>query len=119
MTCLFADLAWLPRPPETFLERVKQLPQSSAAGRDLQAQAQYALTLNQLIRLAKALEQWRRKDPAALAPLIPFRLAILSNATLELIAPALVASAARHGIALEVILPPTIRSRRKRSTRMA
>jgi FkbH-like protein len=38
-------------------------------------------------------------------PLLPFRLAVLSNSTIDLIVPALVASAARHGIALEVIQP--------------
>ena len=37
--------------------------------------------------------------------LSPFRLAVLSNSTIDLIVPALVASAARHGIALEVIQP--------------
>jgi predicted enzyme involved in methoxymalonyl-ACP biosynthesis len=36
---------------------------------------------------------------------VPFRLAVLSNSTIDLIVPALVASAARHGIALEVIQP--------------
>ena len=36
---------------------------------------------------------------------MPFRLAVLSNSTIDLIEPALVASAARHGIALEVIQP--------------
>ena len=36
---------------------------------------------------------------------MPFRLAVLSNSTIDLIVPALVASAARHGVALEVIQP--------------
>ena len=36
---------------------------------------------------------------------MPFRLAVLSNSTIDMIVPALVASAARHGIALEVIQP--------------
>jgi FkbH-like protein len=40
-----------------------------------------------------------------LDPLVSFRLAILSNSTVDLIVPALVASAARRGIALEVIQP--------------
>ena len=41
----------------------------------------------------------------SLAPLAPFRIAILSNSTIDMIVPALIASAARHGIALEVIQP--------------
>ena len=36
---------------------------------------------------------------------MPFRLAMLSNSTIDMIVPALVASAARRGIALEVIQP--------------
>jgi FkbH-like protein len=40
-----------------------------------------------------------------MAPLAPFRLAILSNSTVDLIVPALIGSALRHGIALEVIQP--------------
>ena len=45
------------------------------------------------------------KRGLALDPLAPFRLAVLSNSTVDLVIPALVASAARHGIALEVIQP--------------
>jgi FkbH-like protein len=105
MNSLFTELAWLPPAPEKFSERVKSLPQSSTPGLDIQALAQHSIGLNQLTRLAKAIEAWRRQDAAALRPLIPFRLAILSNSTVELMAPALVASAARHGIALELIVP--------------
>ncbi|MGA3265173.1 MAG: HAD-IIIC family phosphatase, partial [Terracidiphilus sp.] len=37
--------------------------------------------------------------------LTPFRLAVLSNSTIGLIVPAIMSSAARHGIALEIIQP--------------
>jgi FkbH-like protein len=105
MNSLFVDLAWLPRAPEQFSDSVKRLPQSSSPGSDIQALAQHCLGLNQLTRLARAIEQWRAKDAGALKPLIPFRLAILSNSTMDMVAPTLVATAARHGIALELILP--------------
>jgi FkbH-like protein len=106
MNSLFIDLAWLLPAPEKFTDSVKQLSQSTRPGLDIQALAQHSLGLNQLTRLAKAIDHWRRAAPAALAPLVPFRLVILSNSTVDLLAPALVASAARHGIALEVVLPP-------------
>jgi FkbH-like protein len=73
-------------------------------GRELQALASYAQDLNQLTRLAKAIEK-ARVGGKSLDPLVPFRLAVLSNSTIDLIVPALVATAARHGVALEVIQP--------------
>jgi FkbH-like protein len=44
-------------------------------------------------------------EGTSLHPLVPFRLALLSNSTVDMIVPALVASAARHGIVLEIIQP--------------
>ena len=75
-----------------------------APGLEFQALASYALDLNQLTKLAKAIEK-ARSAGQTLEPLAPFRLAVLSNSTIDLIVPAMVASAARHGIALEVIQP--------------
>ena len=57
---------------------------------------------NQLHRLAKALERARAAG-VSLAPLTPFRLGIVSNATTHFMVPPLVASAARHGIALDCV----------------
>jgi FkbH-like protein len=44
-----------------------------------------------------------REAGKSLAPLVPFRLGIISNATSHFLVPALEATAARHGIALECI----------------
>jgi FkbH-like protein len=113
LNSLYAELRWLPRPPKEFAEQLKAAGGTDGSldrspdhsiGRELQALASYALDLNQLMRLAKAIEKARVRG-ANLHPLIPFRLAVLSNATIDLIAPALVASGARHGIALEIIQP--------------
>lgn len=102
---LFIDLQWLPGAPEDFSAQLKTLAgEDSPSGRELQALALHALDLNQLTKLAKIITK-ARSAGKPLDPLIPFRLAILGNSTLDLIVPALVASAARHGIALEVILP--------------
>ena len=97
------ELQWLPRAPEDFSVRLKALG-SSFTGRGAQELASFGLDLNQLTKLAKVIGK-AREQGAALDPLIPFRLAIISNATIDLIVPALVASAMRYGIALEVIQP--------------
>ena len=73
-------------------------------GCEFQSLASHALDLNQLTKLAKAIGK-AQADGRSLNPLTPFRLAVLSNSTVDLVVPALVASAARRGIALEVIQP--------------
>jgi FkbH-like protein len=109
MDSLYSELQWLPRAPREFPERLKALAHlEGPQGRELQALALCALDLNQLTKLAKAIEKARTKASAggrSLDPLVPFRLAVLSNATFDLIAPALVASGVRHGISLEIIQP--------------
>lgn len=106
MDTLYTQLQWLPRAPEDFNERVRALDGASGpVAQDIRLLASYALDLNQLIRLAKAIDKARQRA-GALDGLAPFRLALLSNSTTDLIVPALVATAARHGIALEVIKPP-------------
>jgi FkbH-like protein len=105
MNALYRELQWLPPAPEDFSARLKALGSSTGpVGRELQSLALYRLDLNQLSRLAKAAAK-ARAEGKSLDPLVPFRLAILSNSTIDFIVPALVASAARHGIALEVIQP--------------
>jgi FkbH-like protein len=105
MNSLYTELQWLPRSPEDFSARVKALAGASDAyGAEARLLAVHALDLNQLTRLTKAMSKAASEGCSA-APLAPFRLALLSNSTIDLIVPALVASAARHGIALEVIQP--------------
>lgn len=105
MNVLYSELQWLPRVPEEFSGRTRALGNSAGPlGRELQALASYGHDLNQLTKLAKAIEK-ACADGKSLDPLVPFRLAVLSNSTIDMIVPALVATAARHGIALEVIQP--------------
>ena len=105
MTSLYSELQWLERAPQDFSERLKSLAlQTDPLGCELQTLALHALDLNQLTKLARAIAKLRA-DGKSLAPLTPFRLAVLSNSTTDLILPALVASAARHGVALEIIQP--------------
>jgi FkbH-like protein len=98
-------LQWLPRPPDDFSERLKRLSDGEdSTGCGLQNLATHALDLNQLTKLAKAVNR-ARAEGRSFDSLAPFRLAILSNSTTDFIAPALVSSALRHGIVLEVIQP--------------
>jgi len=102
---LYTELQWLPRVPKEFSSRLAALKHSTGPlGSELQALALPALDLNQLTKLAKVIEKARAKG-RSLDPLTPFRLAVLSNSTIDMIVPALVASSVRHGIALEVIQP--------------
>lgn len=100
---LYSDLEWLPRPPEDFTKRCRALREATGeVGREVRALASFALDENKLVRLANAIEAVRGR-PETLRPLTPFRLGIISNATSHFMVPALTATAARHGIALECV----------------
>ena len=100
---LFESLSWLPRPPLDFSFRCRSTLDSPLdLGKRLQSLAGYALDENQLNRIAKVVAK-ARENGCSLAPLVPFRLGILSNSTTDFIVPGLIATAARHGIALECI----------------
>ena len=104
MNPLYSELQWLPRPAQDFSTRLKAAASSESLGSEIKSLASSALDLNQLIKLAKVIGK-AFSEGKSLHPLVPFRLALLSNSTVDMIAPALVASAARHGIALEIIQP--------------
>jgi FkbH-like protein len=101
--CLFRDLSWLPKSPPDFNSRCRALADNPTDfGWRLQRLASFALDENQLNHLAN-LTAKARKAGVDLRPLVPFRLAVLSNSTADFIIPTLVGTAARHGIALECI----------------
>ena len=106
MNSLETELQWLPRAPLDYSARLRAVGNldDQQLGRTLQVLAHYALDVNQLTKLAK-LSTKARSEGKSFAPLTPFRLAVLCNSTIDLIVPALVASALRHGIDLEVIQP--------------
>ena len=98
-----ADLAWLPEAPADFRKRLQSLAQSpEPVGGELRQLATHRLTGTQLARLAKTIGGLQAEG-RSLAPLAPLRLGVLGNGTLDMIIPALVASAARHGVALECV----------------
>ena len=100
---LYRELSWLPRPPAEFSSRCKELAGSCAdLGKRVRALATHALDERQLSRLGRIIQDAQRRNQS-LAPLVPFRLCLIGNGTLDLIAPVLVGTAARHGFALECI----------------
>lgn len=100
---ILKDLSWLPRAPEDFRKQRRALSDKTGPiGQDLRFLATHQLSDSQLTQLAQTIADLRSAG-ADLSPLVPFRLGLVGNGTLDLLAPLLVASAARHGIALEVV----------------
>jgi FkbH-like protein len=101
MSALYSDLKWLPPAPADFTALCRScLDAPEGLGLRIRALAASALDENQLIRLSKVMGR-AQKAGLSLAPLTPYRLGLITNSTSDFIAPALVASAARHGLALE------------------
>jgi len=101
-----ATLPWLPRPPENFRQLCATLPGlSEELGSALIHAAGYSLDNNQLHSLAKAYAKITANQHGPLG-LTPIRLGILSNATVDLLVPAIIASGLRYGLAIETIVPP-------------
>ena len=72
------------------------------AGSQIRWLASTALDENQLVRLSRAIQKLRDSNHP-LAPLTPYRLAILRHSTTDFFPPVLTATAARHGLALDCI----------------
>jgi len=102
-TYLYRDLSWLPPCPADFNRRCRAALESSERfGWRIKSLAKHALNDNQLIRLGKTIAAGRAKG-YDLAPLRPFRLGLASNGTTEFISDGIIASAARHSLALSCI----------------
>lgn len=98
---MLTELPWLPNPAEEFKVALAEAVVAPDAARRLRLLANHRLTEPQSVRLAKAIG--RLVDRSDLAP---FRLAVLSNATLDLVLPLLSVSALRHGLALDLYAAP-------------
>jgi FkbH-like protein len=100
---LYVELEWLPKPPADFRKRCRELAAAAdAGGTDVARLASFALTQDHLERLSETMTALRERG-VGLAPLESFKLGIIGNATLDGLPSALIASAARHGIALECV----------------
>ncbi len=96
------DLLWLPAASDFRVSCQKVIDSQGDCGDAIKAIATQRLTGPQLARLATLIAQLR-KDGRSLTPLVPFRLALIGTGTLDLIVPALVATGARYGFALECV----------------
>jgi FkbH-like protein len=102
-TDFYRDLAWLAPPPADLRQALAGLdPLLPAFGRELRALASHALDLDDLSRVARVVAR-AREAGALMSPLIPLRLGLIGDGTLDLLVPALVGTAARSGFALEVV----------------
>src|SRR4029453_5354607 len=101
---LFETLAWLPRTPADFRQRLREAMELEAPGAVLRGLATHALDAANLRRLSLAVAQLTARG-TSLAPLAPFKLGVLGNGTLDLIVPALVGSALPHAGALRAHNP--------------
>ncbi len=99
------ELPWLPAAPDDFIERCRTLQADATAGRGVQALAGARLSARQAAALSRAVNRLLR-DGGVLHPLASFRLGVLSNATFDLLNDFIPASAARHGVALELVTAP-------------
>jgi hypothetical protein len=92
---LYRELSWFPKPPEDFSFLCKELSADSGdLGERIRFLAIHALDERQLARLGRAIIQ-AQQNGRSLAPLVPFRLGLIGNGTLDLIVPVLIATAAR------------------------
>ena len=100
------SLPWLPPAPDDFRARCKALTAGTTdLGREIRALASYRLNADQLASLSKAI---RKLDTgqADFGTLVPVTLALLGDGSHELIVDALVGTAARHGIRLNIVDVP-------------
>lgn len=103
MSDLYSELSWLPRPSDDFTSRCRAALQNpESLGAQARALASAGLDENQLIRLAKVISS-ARAEGKSLEPLAPYRLALITNSTVDFIVPCLTATAARYGFALECV----------------
>jgi FkbH-like protein len=98
---LYTELAWLPEPPNDFKVRCARLADHDDPALEIHRLAGHALDESKLSRLANVIAQLLPTGRAL--DLTPFRLGLIGSGTLELLVPSLIASAARHGLALQCV----------------
>ena len=91
-------LGWLPRPPSDFSAKLR----NAASMHDLRALAAHALDENQLQKLCNQLFRLRNAG-VEIKGLTHLRIGLLSNSTTQNIAPALIGTALRYGILLDIV----------------
>ena len=90
-------LTWLPKPPSNFSQLLKDV----SSCNELRELAKFSFDENHLIRLSRKLKSFQDQK-ANLFPLTAMKIGLISNANTKLTVTALVGTALRYGIALEV-----------------
>ena len=102
---MLSDLAWLPPAPADF-RRILTAggdPDNVSAREVLIRLAAHALDEGQLAKLAKVARSLGCKAETDIAPFTRARLGVIGDGTLSLLSPALIGSAVRHGVLLDVV----------------
>ena len=97
------DLPWLAPAPDDVRTRIRRLAETVAPGPDIQGLASHRLEPQRAANLSKQIAK-ARSEKRALAPLADFKLGVLAGATFDLLAEQIPAAAARHGVAVELLL---------------
>lgn len=98
-------LPWLLPAPDDFRARCDAVDaMAGARGHALRQLGAHELNERQLVRLARSLRAARAA--AVDAPLAPFVLGVVSNATTDFIVPAIEGSGVRHGFSMAVVAAP-------------
>jgi FkbH-like protein len=98
----YLDLGWLPRPPDDFNDRLRALSLSEVdLGAKLRRLAAFGLDEVKLYRLARVVKQ-AVSAKNSLTSLDPLKLAIISNATVDFLEPAILATGIRHGFLFQI-----------------
>jgi FkbH-like protein len=100
------EFPWLPDAPDDFASLCRRMTAADVAlGTQVRYLATHRLTDGMSSALGRAIRRCRNSG-ASFAPLSQFRLGVLSNATMDIVADSLPAASARHGIDLEVTIAP-------------
>lgn len=98
MNNIYEDLSWLPQPSQDFSQKLND----TTSGYGLWELAKFSLDENQLSRLYKKILTLQNEH-VNLLPLTDMKIGVISNATTKLAVPALVGTALRFGISLQVV----------------
>jgi len=101
MNWVVSELPWLPRPPTDFRERCKGI-RSVDGGPVIRELSSYFLDERNANSLARAIRR-ATFGGVNLAGLTSVRMALLSNGTTSITAPAITAAGARYGLLIDVI----------------
>ena len=97
------DLPWLSPPLGDIRERIRKLADNPKPGAEIQFLASHRLEPQVAANLGKQIAK-ARSEKRSLAPLSDFKLGVLASATFDLLAEQIPAAAARHGVAVELVL---------------